>query len=105
MKSYGLKYAVFAFCLLGEQIGNSWEKNLVGSFLGYGGCPNCQDSWWWKHDGSIPLETRQDTLSVPETPGFPVFITQSLMVCTECLTHPEALDPGRIEQNLLAHEW
>ena len=30
-------------------------KNRIGSFLGYGGCVRCRDSWWWKKEHNIPV--------------------------------------------------
>jgi len=63
--------------------------NLLGRMKGYSGCPNCDDSWYWKEDSS--LETS------PNGGG--------VMICKECLSKPEILDVVKIERSLSDYNW
>jgi len=76
--------------------------NPVGDYLGYSGCPNCGDSWFWKSNGSItveparPLEENIEHIIYAE-------ITKGIMICKECLAKPAELDEERIERDLLSY--
>lgn len=72
-----------------------WLKNYIGSFKGFGGCPNCGDSWGWKPSGFITY--------LPDE-GLPS-ISFGVMICEECLEHPEALNVEQILKDLRGHGW
>lgn len=63
-------------------------KNLTGSFLAYGHCPNCHDSWWWKPIENVNYKSGSD-----------------VMICKECLQIPKDLDLQKIKSNLIKWKW
>jgi hypothetical protein len=54
----------------------------------FGSCPNCGGSWEWKQSGSIPIEG----------------ILGEVLICIDCLKHPERLNITRIAINLEKYE-
>lgn|GEM_PF-564301 len=62
-----------------------FEKNLIGDSMGYGRCPNCGDSWWWKSSDSVWINE-----------------SRGVLICKECLRFPEKLDENRIVKALLS---
>lgn len=98
----GLMIAVlFIVFFTAGRIGNS-----IGSFLHYGNCPNCGDSWLWKTSGSIEIGEIKDLSSEFGSPSVPfIEIQHGIMICEECLMNPAGLDEARIEQDLLNYEW
>lgn len=63
-------------------------KNRVGRFMGYSGCPNCGDSWYWKPSGVVPYAK-----------------TRGVMICEECLLDLDYLCIRTIEEDLLKAGW
>ena len=62
-------------------------KNFIGSdILGYGRCPNCDDSWWWKDFGYL-----KDGKGV--------------LICKICLSKPNQLDEQKIATTLRKYNW
>lgn len=88
--------------------GGSWIQNCMGSFLGFGNCPNCGDSWSWKEFGDIHYGELQEgkdyTISKPDF-VVAVHVSAAVMICKECLVKAERLDPIRIEKDLIDHGW
>ena len=62
-------------------------KNIAGHLAGYSGCPNCDDSWYWKKSGSIDYCDGR-----------------GVMICEECLALPR-LDSPRIVNALRGYGW
>ena len=116
----GIVVVSIVFFALG---GDRLIKNSIGSFLGYGTCPNCGDSWWWKENGVIDMDygqpEKRDATGVisikegkgytieGEMPGISITVTSTsgVMICNECLAHPERLDPDKIALDLISTGW
>lgn len=93
--------ALFVLFIMRTQIGNS-----IGSLLHYGGCPNCGDSWYWKSNGSIVVESTRALKKGEDYTGEDIIyaeITKGIMICKKCLAKPAELDEERIEKNLLSN--
>jgi len=89
-----------------------WIKNTIGSFLGYGSCPNCGDSWWWKSDGSIPYspirerEIQKIVSNKAPATSLPIFkATYGVMMCTKCIEAPNSIEEKRIAEDLRKYGW
>lgn len=67
-------------------------KNFVGALKGSGSCPNCGDSWCWKSYDSVEYE---------ENCG----VASGVMICKECLNHPEKLNLQKILKDLKDYGW
>lgn len=84
-------------------------ENLVGSLKGYGDCPNCHDSWMWKESGHITytnLEEGKDyAVKGNRDHIVTLFASAGVMICKECLEHPERLNPDRIKKDLVKSDW
>lgn len=86
-------------------------KNFYGARIGYGTCPNDGDSWWWKESGSIligDLKEGKDYKVQSGKSGMQIQTTgvrYGVMICEECLDHPDRLDPAKIEKNLIESDW
>lgn len=98
--------AVFLILLFIAIFRTGWLGNPIGSFLHYGTCPNCGDSWFWKSNGSIKFGKIKDLSSEYGTPSMPfIEIQHGVMICKECLANPAGLDEVKIEQDLFKYEW
>lgn len=71
-----------------NQIPDRFTKNIIGDSQEFGRCPNCNDSFWWKPASSLQYSE-----------------TRVIIICKDCLTHPEKLSEDRIKKNLLACSW
>jgi len=84
-------------------------KNLSGHVLGFGACPHCGDSWFWKESGSVPFRTLVEgedyELEGNEDGKFDIRVTSGFMVCQECLDNYNELDELKIEQELVKSGW
>lgn len=58
-------------------------KNIIGDFKGYGSCPHCNDSWYWKEILHIQYDVNLPQLSS----------NSILPVCKECF---DKLSPSMI---------
>lgn len=87
-----LVIAVTLVATVPNQTPDRLAKNMVGDILGFGRCPNCGDSYWWKPAGSIHYRVTDSGM-------------RGVTICKECLAHPEKLDENRIEKNLLVYRW
>ncbi|MEK7640542.1 MAG: hypothetical protein AAB389_00905 [Patescibacteria group bacterium] len=70
--------------------------NLIGWMLGYGSCPNCKASWWWKASTRITwwcgnLEARN--------------VSAGVTICKSCYTSPTLLDPRVVAHALDKKGW
>lgn len=74
-----------AFCSFG---GTQWTKNQIGELHHMGTCPICGDTWWHNMVGAI---TDNGMYSV--------------MVCNQCLAHPDRIDPEKAYDNLIHYGW
>ena len=63
-------------------------RNLIGKIFDFGYCPNCNDYWNWKKPGAILYRENS-----------------SVLICKECLSNPEKLDPEKVVENLKIHGW
>ncbi|NQT49107.1 hypothetical protein HQ571_00255 [Candidatus Kuenenbacteria bacterium] len=94
--------------------GTQLAKNTFGTFLGVGSCPNCNTTWNETEHGSVPYKkavqgvdfnvqiengTAED-IGLKSASG-----TYGVMLCNECLDHPERLNTTQIHQHLLDHGW
>lgn len=81
-------------------------KNLIGSLVGYGNCPNCGDSWVWKDTGSIPYEGKEPSVKVEDGELiFTIGYVKSICICTECLARLDLLDTKKILSDLKKSGW
>jgi len=77
------------------------RRNALGSSLGYSGCPNCGDSWSWKAQTSVVYETVYGILFGNKVPVF----QRGVMICCECASNPDQINPNRIQKDLLQYGW
>lgn len=82
-------------------------KNYLGGMRGYGCCPNCGDSYSWKPTSSLPYEGESAGFAQKEdgTVVLNIGFQQSVLLCTECLNEPAALDAERIVSDLGKSGW
>ncbi|MCX6764833.1 MAG: hypothetical protein NTU58_04010 [Candidatus Nealsonbacteria bacterium] len=77
-------------------------KNWIGGLKGFGTCPNCRDSWWWKEIDGIEYSATGGYLNLADLNAkIPMkFCIKEIMICKECLSDPKKLDLDKIRQNL-----
>lgn len=67
-------------------------KNMVGRRKGYGRCPNCNNSWYWKTSKSVTFKKFGR-------------VSKGVLICVDCLASPKSLDLERIERTLIESQW
>jgi len=67
-------------------------RNVFGTVLGFGCCPNCGDSWSWSPHGSITYQEFDDGSA------------NCFMLCIKCAVSPPKIDVDRITSTLLKHD-
>ena len=102
----GVIGSLFLLVFLNTQFG----KNVMGNQLGFGTCPNCDDNWWWKehNKGLIYKALAPDDIFIETSPGINIigiYGSVGMMMCDECMEHPENLDEERIALSLTDSEW
>lgn len=88
--------------------GDRFVKNQIGDLQGFGTCPNCGDSWGWKESEGVDYaqaEEGKDFTIKGNMPFHWVNVSFGVLICKECLAHPERLNPQRIERCLLNYSW
>ncbi len=82
-------------------------KNLIGKMIGFGCCPNCSDSYFWKPTGSFIYEGKPTGLTKQEDGKMVlnIGIQRGVLLCTECINEPTRLDAERIASNLEKCGW
>lgn len=71
-------------------------KNIVGGIMGYGKCPNCENSFFWKEKEWISYGFDGAGFYLP---------TGTLPFCKKDITHPLELNENRIRKNLRRSGW
>jgi len=85
-------------------------NNFLARNSGHGSCPNCGDNWRWKPHGSIQFKTTKalKVVTIP-TLGYKelgmVNLPTGIMICKECLSNPNGLNPARIKNDLIKSGW
>jgi hypothetical protein len=70
----------------------AFVKNRVGGLKGYGRCPNCDNSWYWKESKSVTFKRS-------------AFVSKGVLICADCLQTPRGLNPERIAEALAKSQW